>query len=137
MAVSMTPSAALSDFGGRRYHLFVAFNFLLSLATPHLHGVLVLVTGYKFIVGVIVTGNNCSLVLLSPAINLSLVLLSPAIIVHFIAGINIQQHRRSQKICDKDYSPVSLTPENSLLPVLLTPVINIHSRITPQIFDKI
>jgi hypothetical protein len=52
-------------------HRFVPFNFLLSLAAPHLHGVLVLVTGNKFIAGVIVTGDNCSPVSLSPAINLS------------------------------------------------------------------
>jgi hypothetical protein len=44
------------------------FNFLLSLTAPHLHGVLVLVTGNKFIAGVVVTGNNSSLVSLSPAI---------------------------------------------------------------------
>ena len=49
----------------------IPFNFLLSLAAPLLHGVLVLVTGNKFIIGVIVTGNSCSPVLLSPAINLS------------------------------------------------------------------
>jgi hypothetical protein len=30
------------------------------LAAPHLHGVLVLVTGNKFIAGVVVTGDNCS-----------------------------------------------------------------------------
>ncbi len=34
------------------------FNFLLSFAAPHLHGVLVLVTGDKFIAGVVVTGVN-------------------------------------------------------------------------------
>jgi hypothetical protein len=45
MAVPMTPSAAVADFGGRRYRRFIPFNFLLSLAAPHLHGVLVLVTG--------------------------------------------------------------------------------------------
>jgi hypothetical protein len=56
MAVPMTPSAFVSDFGGRRYHRFVPFNFLLFLAAPHLHSVLVLVTGNKFIVGVVVTG---------------------------------------------------------------------------------
>ncbi len=49
MTVPMTPSAAVSDFSGRRYHRFVPFNFLLYLAAPHLHGVLVLVTGNKFI----------------------------------------------------------------------------------------
>jgi hypothetical protein len=66
-------------------------DFLLSLASPHLHGVLVLVTGNKFISGVVVTGDNCSPVSLSPAINLSLMVLSPAIVHRcdkFIAGIN-------------------------------------------------
>ena len=33
-------------------------DFLLSLASPHLHGVLVLVTGNKFIAGVVVTGEK-------------------------------------------------------------------------------
>jgi hypothetical protein len=82
IAIPMTPLAAMSGFGGRRYHRFIPFNFLLSLAAPQLHGVLVLVTGNKFIAGVIVTGDNCS-------------------------------------------------------PVSLTPMINIHSRISPQIFEKI
>ncbi len=54
------------------------FNFLLSLAAPHLHGVLVLVTGNKFIPGVVVTGDNSSPVPLSPATKLSPVSLSPA-----------------------------------------------------------
>ncbi len=40
-AVPMTPSAAVSDFGGRRYRRFVPCNFLLSLA--YLHRVLVYV----------------------------------------------------------------------------------------------
>ncbi len=56
MAVPMTPSAAVADFGGRRYRRFTPFNFLLSLAAPH---------------GVVVTGDNCSPVSLSPAITLS------------------------------------------------------------------
>jgi hypothetical protein len=34
------------------------FNFLLSLAAPHLHGVLVLVTDNKVIAGVVVTGDK-------------------------------------------------------------------------------
>jgi hypothetical protein len=38
---------------------------------------------------------------------------------------------------DKFISPVSLTPLNSLSPVVLTPVININSRISPRIFEKI
>ncbi len=54
----MTPSAAVADFGGRRYRRFIPFNFLLSLAAPHLHGVLVLVTGNKFIALVVVTGDK-------------------------------------------------------------------------------
>jgi hypothetical protein len=52
MAVLMTPSEAVSDFGGRRYHRFVNFNFLLSLFTG------VVVTGNKFIAGVIDTGGK-------------------------------------------------------------------------------
>jgi hypothetical protein len=64
----MTPSAVVADFGSRRYRRFIPFNFLLSLAAPHLHGVLVLVTDNKFINGVVVTGDNCSPVSLSPAI---------------------------------------------------------------------
>jgi hypothetical protein len=58
MAVPMTSSAAVADFGGRRYRRFIPFNFLLSLAAPHLHGVLVLVTGDKFIAGVVDTGEK-------------------------------------------------------------------------------
>ena len=54
----MTSSAAVADFGGRRYCRFIPFNFLLSLAAPHLHGVLVLVTGNKFITGVNDTGDK-------------------------------------------------------------------------------
>ncbi len=56
MAVPMTPMAAVSNFGGQRYHRFVSFNLLLSLVAPHLYGVLV--TGNKFIVDVAVTGVN-------------------------------------------------------------------------------
>jgi hypothetical protein len=74
MAVPMTLSAAVADFGGRRYRRFIPFNFLLSLAAPHLHGVLVLVTGNKVIAGDNDTG-----------------------IVH-----RYQRHRRSLKIRDKD-----------------------------------
>jgi hypothetical protein len=48
IAIPMTPLAAVYGFGGRRYHRFIPFNFLLSLAAPHLHGILVLVTGNKF-----------------------------------------------------------------------------------------
>jgi hypothetical protein len=35
-------------------------DFLLSLAAPHLYGVLVLVTGNKFIAGVVVTDHRKS-----------------------------------------------------------------------------
>jgi hypothetical protein len=87
MAISMTSSVAVADFGGRRYPRFIPFNFLLSLAAPHLHGVLVLVTGDKFITGVIVTADNWSLV---STINLFPVSTTPAI----------------------NFSPVSLTPLN-------------------------
>jgi hypothetical protein len=76
MAVPMTSSAAVADFGGRRYRRFISFNFLLSLAAPHLHGVLVLVTGNKFIAGVVVTADNWSPV---SAINLSPVSTTPGI----------------------------------------------------------
>jgi hypothetical protein len=54
MAVPMTSSAAVADFGGRTYRRFIPFNFL------HLHGALVLVTGDKFIAGVVVTADNWS-----------------------------------------------------------------------------
>ena len=73
MAVPMTPSAAVADFGGRRYRRFIPFNFLPA---PHLHGVLVLVTGDKFIAGVIVTADTWSPV---STINLSPVSTTPAI----------------------------------------------------------
>jgi hypothetical protein len=76
MAVPITSSAAVAVYGGRRYRRFIPFNFLLSLAAPHLHGVLVLVTGDKFITGVVVTADNWS-----PAstLNLSPVSTTPAI----------------------------------------------------------
>jgi hypothetical protein len=89
----MTPSAAVADFGGRKYRRFIPFNFLLSLEAPHLHGVLVLVTGNKFIAGVVVTGDNCSPVSLSPVTKLSPVSLSPA-----------------TKLLPVSLSPVSTTP---------------------------
>jgi hypothetical protein len=47
-----------ADIGGRRYRPFIPFKFFLSLAAPHLHGVLILVTGNKFITGVVVTGEK-------------------------------------------------------------------------------
>jgi hypothetical protein len=70
IAVPMTPSVAVSDVDGRRYRQFVPFNFPLSLAVSQLHGILVLVTGNKFIAIVVVTSDNCSPVLLTPVINL-------------------------------------------------------------------
>jgi hypothetical protein len=76
MAVPMTSSAAVADFGGRRYRRFISFNSLLSLAAPHLHCVLVLVTGDRFIAGVVVTADNWSPV---STINLSPVSTTPAI----------------------------------------------------------
>ncbi len=97
MAVPMTPSAVVADFGGRRYRRFIPFIFLLSLAAPHLHGVLGLVTDNKFITGVIVTGDNCSPMSLSPAIKLSQVSLSPA-----INCSPVSTTPRSLKIRDKD-----------------------------------
>jgi hypothetical protein len=60
-----------------RHRRFIPFNFLLSLAAPHLHGVLVLVTGNKLIARVVVTGDNCSPVPLSLATKLLPVSLSP------------------------------------------------------------
>ncbi len=71
MAVPMTPSAAVADFGSRSYRWYIHFNFLLSFAAPHLHGVLVLVTDNKFIAGVDVTSDNCSPVTTTLVINLS------------------------------------------------------------------
>ncbi len=92
MVVPMTSSAAVADFGGRRYRRFIPFNFLLSLAAPHLHGVRVLVTGDKFIAGVVVTADNWSPV---STINLS----------------RYQRHWRSLKIRDKFFAGVVDTAE--------------------------
>jgi hypothetical protein len=58
MAVPMTPSAAVADFVSRRHRRFIPFNFFLSLAAPHLLGILVLVASNKFIAGVVVTGEK-------------------------------------------------------------------------------
>ncbi len=58
MAVPVTPSAAGN----------IADLYPLTLAAPHLHGVLVLVTGNKFIAGVVVTGNKVIAELLTPVI---------------------------------------------------------------------
>ena len=143
MAVPMTPSAAVADFGGRRNRRFIPFNFLLSLAAPHLHGVLVLVTGNKFIAGVVVTGDNSSPVPLSPATKLSPVSLSPATKL-------LQVSLSPVIIC----SPVSTTPAITENPWqrLIAGVVNtaeqfitgdvdtgdkLNSRISPRIFEKI
>jgi hypothetical protein len=76
MAVLMTSTAAVANFGGQRYRRFIPFNFLLSLEAPHLHGVLVLVTGDKFSAGIVVIADNWSPV---STINLSPVSTTPAI----------------------------------------------------------
>jgi hypothetical protein len=76
-------TGGVADFGGWRYRRFIPFNFLLSLAVLHLHGVLVLVIGNKFNAGVVVTADNWSPV---STINLSPVSTTP----------------RSRKIRDKD-----------------------------------
>ncbi len=82
--------------------------------------------------------NNLSAVSLTPVYNFSTVSLTPA-----------RNFRLSGLFpTDKDYlpvsttpalifSPVSLTPLNSLSPVSTTLAINIHSRISPRIFEKI
>ncbi len=113
IAVPMTSSAAVVDFGGRRYRRFIPFNFILSLAAPHLHGVLV-------------TSDNWSPV---SVINLSPVSTTPAITVNQWQGLMLTPAI--------NFSPVSLTPLNSFSPVSLTPVININSRISPRIFKNI
>ncbi len=89
MAVPMTPSAAVADFGSRRYCRFIPFNLFLSLAAPHL----VLVTGNKFIAGVVVTGDNCSPLSLSPVINLSPVTMTPVINLSPVFGTDPDQNR--------------------------------------------
>jgi hypothetical protein len=123
--------------GGRRYRRFIPFNLLLSLAAPHLHGVLVLVTGNKFIAGDNNTGDNCSPGSLSPATKLSPVSLSPAtklLPVSLSPVVNCSPVSTTPAI---NFSPMLLTPLNSLLPVSLTPVINNNLRISPRIFEKI
>ncbi len=124
------------------------FTYLWQL--PTFMASFFLVTGNEFIAIVIVTDDNCSPGSLSPVINLSPVWLSPAIIFdqcrwhRWEIYCPYQQHWRSLKIRGKDYlpvstinlSPVSLTPVNSLSPVSLTLVINIHSRMSPRIFKK-
>ncbi len=106
----MTPLAAVADFGGRRYRRFIPFNFLLSLAAPHLRDN---DTGDKFIAGdndigdKFITGINDTAITENPLQGL-------------IAGVNI------------DLSPVSLTPLNSLL----TLAINIHSQYLCKFLKK-
>jgi hypothetical protein len=90
MAVPITPSAALSDFDGRKYHQFVPFN--LFLAAPHLHGVLAHVTDKKFITGVVVTGDNYSLGSLSPAIIIADVV---------VTGDNLSQVNNTGNHCNR------------------------------------
>jgi hypothetical protein len=72
-------------------------------------------TGKKFVAGVVVTGDK------------------------FIAGVVVTSDNCSPVSLTlvRNLSPVSLTLVNSLSPVSLTPVINIHSRISPQILKKI
>jgi hypothetical protein len=50
----------------------------------------------------------------------------------FLTGINVKKF-----IAGVNFSPVSTTPANSVSPVLFTPAININSRTSPQIFEKI
>ncbi len=78
---------SVSDVDRGRYCQFVPLNFLLSLTAPHLLGVLVLVTGYKFIAGVVVTGNNCSLVSLSSVICSPMINIPPRISLHIFRKI--------------------------------------------------
>jgi hypothetical protein len=63
MVVPMTPSAAVSDFGGRRYHRFAPIcrknRPLLSIQ---------FIAGEKFIGGVVDTGDSLLAVSLTPAI---------------------------------------------------------------------
>ncbi len=117
----MTPSAAVADFGGQRYRRFIPFNFLLSLAAPHIHGILVLVTDNKFIGGGVITNDNCSPAS-SPAINLSPVTTTP--VIKFTAGDN--------DTGDKLFAGVIDTAEQ-----FMAPAINIHSRLSLRIFEKI
>jgi hypothetical protein len=63
MAVPMTPSAAVADFGGRRYRRFIPFNFGSSPppwrpCSCHQFIAGVIVTGDKVIAGVVVTGDK-------------------------------------------------------------------------------
>jgi hypothetical protein len=78
----MTPLAAVSDFGSRRYHRFVPFNFLLSGDRRYHQFVPIcrnnrplssiqLIIGKKFIGSVVDTGEQFIGGVLTPANNLS------------------------------------------------------------------
>jgi hypothetical protein len=109
MAVPMTPSAAMSKFGGWKYHRFVGGDND---------------TGEKFIIRLVVTGDHFSAVSTTPVINLSSVSTTPPIKENpwqrLIAGVN--------DTADKFV--------NSLSSVSLTSLINIHSRLSRRIFEK-
>jgi hypothetical protein len=113
MAVPMTPSAVVADFGGRRYRRFIPFNFLLSLAAPHLLGVLLL---------------DIERVALQPKLTSGDVETSEQL---FIAGIIVASDNLIASVNETgDHCSLVMnlsTPVNSLLPVSLTPVKNIHS----------
>jgi hypothetical protein len=119
----------MADFGGRRYRRLIPFNFLRSLAAPHLDCVLVLVTGDKFIAGVVVTADNWSPV---STINLSPVSTTPAITENpwqgLIAG--------GVDTGDKFFARGVDTAEQLFAGVVDT-MININSGISPRIFEKI
>ncbi len=78
----------------------------MSIDTPHTLITDVVVTGDKFLAGINDTGDHRKSV------------------TRLIASVNI------------NLSPVFLTPLNNLSLVSLTPVINIHSRISSRIFKK-
>jgi hypothetical protein len=59
----MTPSAAVSDFGGRRYQRFAA----ICIKTRPLSSIQ-FITGEKYISGVVDTGDSLLAVSLTPAI---------------------------------------------------------------------
>ncbi len=92
----------------RRPEISPIYSLQLSpiLGAPHLHGVLVLVTGNKFIAGVVATGDNCSPVSLSLATKLSPVSLSP----------------------ETRLLPVSMSPVINCSPLSTTPAITENPR---------
>jgi hypothetical protein len=63
MAVPMTPSAAVSDFGGRRYH-----RQICRKNRPMSSIQFIVDTGEQFIGGVVDTGEQLLAVLLTPVI---------------------------------------------------------------------